>query len=62
MPGLGLEFSRSPPHWAANHFDSKGCTIMGNKDRRKEKKKLKQPKAAVKPVKPGAIITTRPAK
>ena len=35
---------------------------MGNKDRRKEKKKLKQPKAAVKPVKPGAIITTRPAK
>jgi hypothetical protein len=35
---------------------------MGNKDRRKEKKKLKQPKAAVKPTKPGAIITTRPAK
>jgi hypothetical protein len=35
---------------------------MGNKDRRKEKKKLKQPKTAVKPTKPGAIITTRPAK
>jgi hypothetical protein len=36
-------------------------TTMGNKDRRKEKKKLKQPKAAPKPSNPGRPGSARPS-
>jgi hypothetical protein len=35
---------------------------MGNKDRRKEKKKLKQPKEAPKPANPGRAGGGRPSK
>jgi len=58
------------PYWASNarwdfqpfEFREGKEAIMGNKDRRKEKKKLKQPKETPKPSAQSKLGITRPSK